>query len=67
MLRLAKRHWAAILGVVCGAELLIAVLLLGAGATAFVSLEGGLVVVAFGIAALGAIGRRRRKPAQSPT
>jgi hypothetical protein len=57
-------RWAAIVGVVCGAELVAVAVIGGAGIAAFVNIEAAIVAAVLAGVTLWAIdGRRRRKAA----
>jgi len=57
-----KKIWAAVIGVVCGAELVIAAIIGGAGLSAFFGLEGLLVgAIVVSLAASYFFARRRRQ------
>lgn len=61
-----KRRWAALIGVVCGAELVVAAVIGGAGIAALVSVEAAVVAAALGGVALWAVFDRRRRHEASP-
>jgi hypothetical protein len=58
-------RWAAIVGVVCGAELVTVAVIGGAGIAALVSIEAAIVVAVLGGVTLWAIFDRRRRKATS--
>ena len=53
-------RWAAIIGVVCGAELIAVAVIGGAGIAAFISLEAALVGALIGFAAIATVVRQRQ-------
>lgn len=55
-----KSRWAAIVGVVCGAELVAAAIIGGAGIAALASIEAAIVVALLGTASIWIVLARRR-------
>jgi len=58
-------RWAAIVGIVCGAELVAAAIIGGAGIAVFASIEAAIVATLLGAVSLWIILERRRRNATS--
>ena len=59
-------RWATVIGVVCGAELVAAVLIGGAGLAALFGIEAAVIVALLGGVALWTVLRHRRRNATPP-
>lgn len=62
-----KNRWAAIVGVVCGAELVAAAIIGGAGIAALASIEAAIVVALVGTASIWIVLAQRRGTSTSNT